>query len=181
MLLRGAGLVVLIRLIPVLFSLIFRVFKLFFSILTTLLGIAARFAIPVAAFFLFRWLLLPRDTDGKSLMRNNLRSIQAARGYAAIFDVPTLTKKPKGSAADDFKVIEGIGPAISRLLAENGVQTFKDLSRSSPQTLRQILEKVGLGNIANPETWPDQARLAAAGDWEGLRVFQGHLKAGRST
>jgi hypothetical protein len=34
--------------------------------------------------------------------------------------------------------------------------------------------------LANPTTWPDQAGLAAAGEWDRLKALQDGLKGGRS-
>jgi predicted flap endonuclease-1-like 5' DNA nuclease len=81
---------------------------------------------------------------------------------------------------DDLKVIEGIGPKISALLAARGILTFTQLAATDVEALTEIMRDANL-RIANPATWPEQARLAAAGDWEGLRALQDVLKAGRPT
>ncbi len=33
--------------------------------------------------------------------------------------------------------------------------------------------------VAAPDTWPRQAELAAAGNWDELKVYQDRLKGGR--
>jgi predicted flap endonuclease-1-like 5' DNA nuclease len=58
-------------------------------------------------------------------------------------------------APDDLQRIEGIGPKISGLLQAAGI------------------------TIADPATWPEQARLAAAGRWDELEILQEELKGGR--
>ncbi len=84
------------------------------------------------------------------------------------------------AAGDDLKVIEGIGPTIDRLLQDSGIGTFAQLATTSVPALRAVLTAAGARfRVADPTTWPDQARLAAAGDWEGLKVLQATLKAGR--
>ena len=79
---------------------------------------------------------------------------------------------------DDLKRIEGIGPKISKLLNEAGITTFSQLAASSVSQLDQIVREAGI-SIADPGTWPEQANLAAAGDWEVLRDLQDRLKGGR--
>jgi|GEM_PF-3479437 len=79
---------------------------------------------------------------------------------------------------DDLKVIEGIGPKVARLLNEAGIFTFAQLAEADPVHLKQILEAAKL-QMMDPASWPDQARLAAAGDWEALKQMQESLKGGR--
>ncbi|HEY52705.1 MAG TPA: DUF4332 domain-containing protein [Caldilineae bacterium] len=81
---------------------------------------------------------------------------------------------------DDFRKIEGIGPKISDILHENGILTFAQLARTDPHELRSILTDAGPRfRLANPATWPQQAQLAATGDWDGLLALQSRLKHGR--
>jgi len=79
---------------------------------------------------------------------------------------------------DNLVVIEGIGPKIASVLASNGITTFAELAATPASLIDQILDREGL-RLADPITWPEQARLAAAGDWDGLNALQGRLKAGR--
>lgn len=82
------------------------------------------------------------------------------------------------ASADDFKVIEGIGPKISALLHSAGIASYEQLSKQDVYRLRELLHGAGL-QIADPTTWAEQARLAANGDWEGLDRLQEMLKGGR--
>jgi predicted flap endonuclease-1-like 5' DNA nuclease len=79
---------------------------------------------------------------------------------------------------DDLKHIEGIGPKISGLFREAGITTFAQLADTEVSWLRQIVLDAGI-RIADPTTWPDQARLAAAGRWDELEALQDELKGGR--
>jgi predicted flap endonuclease-1-like 5' DNA nuclease len=80
--------------------------------------------------------------------------------------------------ADDLKRIEGIGPKISAVLETAGITTFAQLAATDVSRLQQILGD-NHWTFADPTTWPEQASLAAAGDWQALEVLQGKLKAGR--
>lgn len=79
---------------------------------------------------------------------------------------------------DDLKKIEGIGPKVASLLNEAGIFTFAQLAGTEPQKLDAILDAAKL-QMMDPTTWADQARLAAAGDWENLDQLQDELKGGK--
>ena len=80
---------------------------------------------------------------------------------------------------DNLEIIEGVGPKIAHLLRSNGVGTFALLAASSQAALKAILNKGGPAyDVANPETWPEQAGLAAQNRWQDLRKLQERLDAG---
>ncbi len=82
--------------------------------------------------------------------------------------------------ADDLEIIEGIGPRIAELLRASGITTFAQLAATPQSELQAILDKGGPAfNRADPETWPEQAALAAKGDTEGLAKLQAELVGGR--
>jgi len=82
-------------------------------------------------------------------------------------------------APDDLEIIEGIGPKIAGLLKVAGITTFAQLAEADLGRLQEILQAAGLRRLADPSTWPEQAKLAAAGDWAALETLQGQLKGGR--
>jgi predicted flap endonuclease-1-like 5' DNA nuclease len=94
--------------------------------------------------------------------------------------VPAVTE-PGGPRVDDLKIVEGIGPKIAAVLRDAGVTTFAQLASVDPERLRQILRDrdPNLLRLADPTTWPEQARLAAEGEWEALAGYQQELKGGR--
>ncbi|MEE4194071.1 MAG: helix-hairpin-helix domain-containing protein [Anaerolineae bacterium] len=79
---------------------------------------------------------------------------------------------------DDLKKIEGIGPKISGLLIEKGIKTFAQLAEKDADEIQAILDDAKI-RIANPATWAEQAKLAAAGNWDSLTKLQDDLKGGR--
>jgi predicted flap endonuclease-1-like 5' DNA nuclease len=88
---------------------------------------------------------------------------------------------PEAPAADDLTRIEGIGPKISGVLQEAGINTFAQLADTDPGSLEEILEAADprLRRLANPATWPEQAALAAADEWDAHEALRGELKGGR--
>jgi predicted flap endonuclease-1-like 5' DNA nuclease len=91
---------------------------------------------------------------------------------------PVEKVKGAGTEAADFRRIEGIGPKVNQLLHEAGIRTYQQLADSSEEGLRGTLREANLYMI-NPETWPEQAQIAASGDWERLKALQEELKGGR--
>ena len=87
--------------------------------------------------------------------------------------------KPEPGVSDDLTRIEGIGPKISGLLQEAGISTFAQLAGTSVERLGQIIAQADLTALADPSTWPEQARLAAEGQWDRLGALQDELKGGR--
>ena len=90
---------------------------------------------------------------------------------------PTIPATP-ATMTEDLTKIEGIGPKINSVLQAAGIKTFADLSKTEVGQLRQILVGVGM-KVNDPTTWPEQAGLAATGDWAGLRKLQEQLDGGR--
>jgi predicted flap endonuclease-1-like 5' DNA nuclease len=79
---------------------------------------------------------------------------------------------------DDLEIIEGIGPKIAKLLQEAGISTFAQLAQADISNLRSILFSANL-RVNDPTSWPEQAKLAAAGKMDELKQLQDQLKGGR--
>jgi predicted flap endonuclease-1-like 5' DNA nuclease len=83
-------------------------------------------------------------------------------------------------AEEDLTKIEGIGPKVQGLLYEAGIKTYAQLAAKTPEELDAIMDAAGSIYKAMDETsWPKQAALAAAGDWEALEKLQDELVGGR--
>lgn len=80
--------------------------------------------------------------------------------------------------ADNLCRIAGIGPKVATLLGAAGVSTFAELAAVTPERLCEVLQAAGL-RFMDPDTWPQQAALAARSDWEALAALQAELKGGR--
>ena len=84
--------------------------------------------------------------------------------------------------ADDLEVIEGIGPKICGLFHAAGQKTFAQVSQMTIQQMSKILDDAGPRfKLANPETWAQQAKLAANNQWAELKHLQDNLTAGVTT
>lgn len=99
---------------------------------------------------------------------------------AAAAPAAPAAKAPAKGKKDDLRKIEGIGPKIAEHLGAGGIITFADLAAAPISQLKEILEKAGPRyKMHIPDTWPQQAKLAADGNWDELKVLQDKLDGGR--
>ncbi len=89
-----------------------------------------------------------------------------------------FTLKMKGDG-HDFTVIEGVGPKINDLIHGADIHTYSALAQTSVSAIQKILDDAGSRySLARPDTWPKQASMAAANQWEALKVLQDELDGG---
>jgi len=79
---------------------------------------------------------------------------------------------------DDLTIIEGIGPKIAGILKQAGISTFAQLAATEVPALDKLLKENGL-QFTKPQSWAEQARLAAEGKMDDLKALQVKLVAGR--
>ncbi len=83
------------------------------------------------------------------------------------------------SNPEDLKIVEGIGPKIEQLLKDAGINDWQSLADTEVGRLWEILKAAGdKFKLAQPDTWPQQAALAAAGQWSKLNELQDRLQGG---
>jgi predicted flap endonuclease-1-like 5' DNA nuclease len=91
-----------------------------------------------------------------------------------------VPQPPPPPPADNFKVVEGIGPNIEQMLHAAGIRTYTQLATVSLETIQQVLTEAGSDfNLVDPTTWSHQAALAATGQWDELALLQEELQGGR--
>lgn len=104
------------------------------------------------------------------------------RASAVELDLPAPdVQPPVPPEPDDLKRIEGIGPRMASVLQDAGISTFAELANTPLADIEQVLENADprLLRLAVPETWIEQASLAAIGDWDALDSLQDKLQGGR--
>lgn len=132
--------------------------------------------------FVFLWqrLGLARGGDNTAMPFKDAKDVQgevkpqatAPAKPQAVAPAPLQTKD------DDLTAIEGIGPKIAAALQEVGITTFAQLAVLDLDTLRKTLRDANL-NLADPESWAEQARLLVEGKTDALKALQDTLKGGR--
>ena len=88
--------------------------------------------------------------------------------------VPTTAEQ----SDDDLTRLTGIGPKLAEAMKAAGICTYAQLTTMSVEDVNQALAGSNIRyNKASAESWAEQATLAAAGDWKGLKAHQATLKA----
>lgn len=115
-----------------------------------------------------------RNSLREQLKGGSLESLKVAATPQSVMFAGTKWKW------DDLKIVEGIGPKIAELLIKKGIKTWKQLSDTSADKLKEILDAAGPNfQIHDPGTWPKQARLANEGKWDELKKLQDELSGGK--
>jgi len=162
-------------------------------------SMAAELELPAGRDYQYRYLL----SNGRWVNDNNEKVVSETLGFPVencLVRVPEIIEeqksvKPKTAnpktgktikvskpviVKDDLTKIEGIGKKIEMLLYKNKIYSYKQLSKTTIKTLKEILENGGNKfSIHNPGSWPKQAKLAAAAKWEELDILQQQLKGGK--
>ena len=95
-------------------------------------------------------------------------------------NIPKKTSSTKKIKLDDLKKIEGIGPKISSILIENGIDTFEKLSEATASFIEEKLKEAGSRfSMHKAGSWQKQAKLAFEDKWDELKKLQDKLKGGR--
>ncbi len=125
--------------------------------------------------------------DGAELAKADASAVSApvalAASGAAVAAAPAKksakVRGKKRDGSDDLELIEGIGPKIAGLLKDAGIDTFDALAKAPVTKVQEVLEAGGSKfNLAKPESWAEQAALAAKGDWAAFDKLTEELVGG---
>ncbi len=118
--------------------------------------------------------------EGKKTRRGRTGTKKPAENKTTV--KKDTVEKAGESTTDDLKKIEGVGPKVAEALHAAGIDSFEKMAASTPEALKEILDTAeGQFNAQDPASWPEQAALAAKGNWDELKTLQDHLIAGRET
>ncbi len=111
--------------------------------------------------------------------------VKAAEPAAPVAAAPVApvaaAPAPVSGKKDDLKKIEGIGPAIEKLLNAAGITTFAGLAGTASDSVKETLVAAGSRfGFHDPTSWPHQASLAAEGNWDELKKLQDELDGGKA-
>ena len=109
----------------------------------------------VLVWWFFRWFFLP----------------SYKRTAAVEIETPRSAGVPLPIHKDNFTVLKGVGPKTADGLYLAAIYTFEQLGLMDIDRLEQTLKDNGLPT-SNAAFWQEQAVLAAADDWEGLKKLQ---------
>ena len=116
---------------------------------------------------------------GATLASAPAAAVATAKAAPAKKTAKAKVKGKKRDGSDDLELIEGVGPKIAGLLVGAGINTFDALSKASVESVQAVLDAGGSKfNMAKPETWAEQAALAAKGDWAAFDKLTEELVGG---
>ncbi len=88
--------------------------------------------------------------------------------------------KDSDDTSDNLKIIEGVGPKIEEILQNGGLKSYSQVSDATPDAIRELLLAAGSRyKMHDPTTWPEQAKLAASGEFDKLKELQDSLQGGK--
>ncbi len=103
-----------------------------------------------------------------------------AEEAAALQAQGTTIVTTRTHSVDDLEKIEGIGPKIRELLNKASIYSFQELADTPVARLEEILKEAGSRfSTHDPTTWPEQAALAAKGDWVAFKKLTDELSGGK--
>ena len=134
------------------------------------------------------------DTNTQSNTPNTLVSTEPPAAPKATAPQAVVAEVPKAFVLDaaaakaagfklkgpnDLTVVEGIGPKINELFNNVGVITFAQLAAQTVAQMQKVLDDAGSRyKLAKPDTWAQQAALAAENKWAELKALQDKLSGG---
>lgn len=104
---------------------------------------------------------------------------QAAQVAHDTHKAPPVAPQPKNASTDDLTIIEGIGPKIAAALSSAGITSFAQVAAKTPAELADAVKAQNIDLVGDAKTWPRQAKLAAAGDANGLEDLKRRVKEGK--
>lgn len=122
-----------------------------------------------------------QNINGKGAPAKKAKAKSAAKDTDAETKAkPAKKAAPKKSTTkDDLTKIEGIGPKAAEALVTAGLATFADVAKAKVPAIQTILDEAdGKFGAMKPDTWPKQAKLAAADKWDELKTLQDELDGG---
>lgn len=109
----------------------------------------------IVAWWFLRWFFLPSEK----------------RTTALEIETPRSTGVPLSIHKDNFTILKGVGPKTADELYQAAVYTFEQLGLMDADRFVELLKDHGISS-SNAAFWQEQAILAAAKDWEGLKKLQ---------
>ncbi len=102
-------------------------------------------------------------SEGAGPAQRNTALIDAPPAAALV--PPVVTDAPLVSDGDDLTRIKGLGPKLSRLLAELGVTRYAQIASWTEADIAAIDAKLGaFAGRPTRDAWVEQARLLESGD-----------------
>lgn len=124
---------------------------------------------------------LESDLAACNASKSSINNTALSESFVHVFNAAKAKEVfGKQVKQDDLTIVEGIGPKIAELFINSNVKTWKDLSETSIDKCKEILDSGGdRFKMHTPRTWPKQAKFAYEGKWEVLFKWQEELDGGK--
>jgi large subunit ribosomal protein L21 len=123
----------------------------------------------------FTELFIAEIADGKGGVVKATAVAVVAAPQALVSASKSATKGGK----DDIEIIEGIGPKIAKVLADNGITTFAALASANADDVTAMLKASGgRFSLANTASWAEQAALLRDGKMDEFKKLTDELVGG---
>ena len=127
--------------------------------------------IGLVALAVFFWLWSRREAAAESDRASAAEAAEEAVQEAEDLMKRTIVRRDADAEPQDLTKINGIGAVFETVLNEAGIRNYEALALATVDELEAIIEGSGRSRPGRLETWPQQAELAANGDWDGLQRF----------
>jgi predicted flap endonuclease-1-like 5' DNA nuclease len=119
-------------------------------------------------------------TGGNTKVKNNVKANVSAKADTKAEVKNNFAWAGNSSSKDDLKKVEGIGPAIEKVLNAAGINTFAELAKTTQEEIRKLLDAAGSHfQIHDGETWAEQAGLLRDGKMAEFETLVEKLKGGK--
>jgi large subunit ribosomal protein L21 len=125
----------------------------------------------------FTELFIAEIADGKGGVTKAAAPVAVVAAPKAL--VSAAAPKAGKAGKDDIEIIEGIGPKIAKVLADNGITTFAALAAANADDITAMLKASGgRFSLANTASWAEQAALLRDGKMEEFKKLTDELVGG---
>lgn len=92
-------------------------------------------------------------------------------------NVEATTTNNDNREPDDLTKLLGVGPKLAEAMQTAGITRFSQIAEIGGEEVAKRLSENGVRYVkTSVDTWTRQAKLAAQGNWEELKVYQESLK-----
>ena len=123
--------------------------------------------------------IAPEINSEKKKAVSSTSQASSSKGRRKVL-VEITPQAPVKVPKDDLTNIEGIGPAIAKVLNKAGIINYAQLAKTSVSKIQKIMDSGGTRfRMHDPGSWPKQADLLAKGKLKEFKALTDRLKGGR--
>jgi large subunit ribosomal protein L21 len=127
----------------------------------------------------FTELFIAEIADGKGGVTKATAPVAVVAAPKALASAAPKASKAGKAGKDDIEIIEGIGPKIAKVLADNGITTFAALAAAKADDITAMLKASGgRFSLANTASWAEQAALLRDGKMDEFKKLTDELVGG---